>query len=77
MIEGNIFFVIIFFLVVGLLLDMKVDLEGEDFFFNMVLIRDFFFNSKNCKSASHTLRSLRSLRATADLWPAVACALLG
>ena len=87
--QGEYFFVIvplvckisekghIFFFVVGLLLDMKVDLEGEDFFFNMVLIRDFFFNSKNCKSASHTLRSLRSLRTMAGQRPALACASLG
>ena len=36
----------------------------EIFFFGVVLIREIFFNTKKCKSASPTLRSLRSLRAT-------------
>ena len=37
---------------------------GKYFFFGVVLIQEIFFNTKKCKSASPTLRSLRSLRAT-------------
>ena len=51
--------------------------KGTYFFFDVVHMWDIFFEALNCKSASRTLRSLRSLRATAGLRPAVACASLG
>ena len=51
--------------------------KRDIFFFDVVHMWDIFFEALNCKSASRTLRSLRSLRATAGLRPAVACASLG
>ena len=59
------FFRDIFFFLCSPCMGMQKYQWGTHFFFCEVIVWDIFFKSIFCKSASRTLRSLRSLRATA------------